>query len=93
MFAKNKVSQSLVDAVNKIMSEEEIKSELLNEAEKVPTATGMKVYGSSYGDSQKARKDQLKSNVDDVKEPSTREITGKDPDSRINKALRKWNCN
>ena len=87
MFAKNKVSQSLVDAVNKIMSEKEVESkeELLNEAEKVPTATGMKVYGSSYGDSQKARKDQLKSNVDDVKEPSTREITGKDPDLKYKK--------
>jgi hypothetical protein len=45
----------------------------------------MKVYGSSYGDSQKARKDQLKSNVDDVKEPSTREITGKDPDLKYKK--------
>ena len=87
MFAKNKVSQSMIDAVNTIMSEKEveIKSELLNEAEKVPTATGMKVYGSSYGDSQKARKDQLKSNVDDVKEPSTREITGKDPDLKYKK--------
>ena len=60
MFAKNKVSQSLVDAVNSVV----------NEAEKVPTATGMKVYGSSYGNSQKARKDQLKTSVDDVKGPS-----------------------
>ena len=73
MFAKNKVSQSLVDAVNKIMSEEEIKSELLNEAEKVPTSTGMKVYGSRYGDSQKARKDQLKTSLDDVKGPSEKD--------------------
>jgi len=36
MFAKNKVSQSLIDAVNKIMSEKEVESkeELLNEAAK-----------------------------------------------------------
>jgi hypothetical protein len=75
MFAKNKVSQSLVDAVNKIMSEKEVESkeELLNEAEKVPTATGMKVYGSRYGDSQKARKDQLKTSLDDVKGPSEKD--------------------
>jgi hypothetical protein len=87
MFAKNKVSQSMIDAVNTIMSEKEveIKSELLNEAEKVPTATGMKVYGSSYGDSQKARKDQLKSAVDDVKEPSEKEVTGKDKDLQYKK--------
>lgn len=64
MFAKNKVSQSLVDAV----------SSIVNEAEKVPTTTGMKVYGSSYGNSQKARKDQLKSTVDDVKGPSKGEL-------------------
>jgi hypothetical protein len=64
MFAKNKVSQSLVDAV----------SSIVNEAEKVPTSTGMKVYGSRYGNSQKARKDQLKSAVDDVKGPSKSEL-------------------
>jgi hypothetical protein len=64
MFAKNKVSQSLVDAVNSVV----------NEAEKVPTTTGMKVYGSSYGNSQKARKDQLKSTLADVKGPSKSDI-------------------
>ena len=64
MFAKNKVSQSLVDAV----------SSIVNEAEKVPTTTGMKVYGSSYGNSQKARKDQLKSTLADVKGPSKSDI-------------------
>jgi hypothetical protein len=75
MFAKNKISQSMIDAVNKIMSEKEVESkkELLNEAEKVPTATGMKVYGSRYGDSQKARKDQLKTSLDDVKGPSEKD--------------------
>ena len=64
MFAKNKVSQSLVDAVNSVV----------NDAEKVPTTTGMKVYGSSYGNSQKARKDQLKSTLADVKGPSKSDI-------------------
>ena len=125
MFAKNKVSQSMIDAVNSVLNEE--KKELLLEpkkkeidetgfhkaahaarksgqshfefqgkkypvtvksykeaiemdeaAEKVPTATGMKVYGSSYGNSMKARKDQLKSPVDDVKKgPTEKNINNK----------------
>jgi len=125
MFAKNKVSQSMIDAVNSVLNEE--KKELLLEpkkkeidetgfhkaahaarksgqshfefqgkkypvtvksykeaiemdeaAEKVPTATGMKVYGSRYGNSMKARKDQLKSPVDDVKKgPTEKNINNK----------------
>ena len=77
MFAKNKVPQSLIDAVKQV-TENKIESqpEMLNEAgwEKVPTPTGTKVYGSSYGDSKKARKDQTKSSVDDVKEPKKKDI-------------------
>jgi hypothetical protein len=47
----------------------------LNEAsEKVATPTGMKVYGSSYGNSKKARADQLKRPVDDVKGPKDKEM-------------------
>ena len=75
MFAKNKVSQSMIDAVNSIV----------NEAEKVPTPTGMRVYGSSYGNSEKARKDQLKSPVDDVEEPDEKQVTGKDKDLQYKK--------
>ena len=77
MFAKNKVPQSLIDAVKQV-TENKIESqpEMLNEAgwDKVPTPTGTKVYGSSYGDSKKARKDQTKSSVDDVKEPKKKDI-------------------
>ena len=43
-------------------------------AEKVPTPTGMKVYGSSYGNSAKARKDQTKSAVDTLKGPKAKEL-------------------
>ena len=75
MFAKNKVSQSMIDAVNSIV----------NEAEKVPTPTGMRVYGSSYGNSEKARKDQLKSPVDDVEEPDEKQVTGKDKELQYKK--------
>jgi hypothetical protein len=40
------------------ISKEELKQ--IDEAEIVKTATGMRVYGSSYGDSAKARRDQVK---------------------------------
>jgi len=47
----------------------------LSEAsEKVPTPTGMKVYGSSYGNSKKARQDQTKSSVDTLKGPKDKEV-------------------
>ena len=47
----------------------------LSEAsDKVPTPTGMKVYGSSYGNSKKARADQLKRPVDDAKGPKDSEM-------------------
>ena len=131
MFAKFKVTQSMIDAVNQVIGEnkEEVKKpELLDEnkkrmitdaemdetgfhkaahaakranqshfefqgkkypvtakshkeaievdeaAEKVPTPTGMKVYGSSYGNSAKARRDQTKSAVDTLKGPKAKEL-------------------
>lgn len=46
----------------------------LDEADKVATSTGMKVYGSSYGDSVKARRDQLKRPVDDTKGPNKSQL-------------------
>ena len=74
MFAKNKVSQSMIDAVNSVINEGKIEEA----SEKVPTPTGMKVYGSSYGNSKKARADQSKSSVDDLKGPKTKELLQKD---------------
>ena len=70
MFAKNKVSQSMIDAVNSVISEGKVEEA----SEKVPTPTGMKVYGSSYGNSKKARADQTKSAVDDLKGPKDKEM-------------------
>jgi hypothetical protein len=79
MFAKNKVSQSMIDAVNSVLGEtkEETNSQqLLDEAaEKVATPTGMRVYGSNYGNSAKARRDQTKSAVDTVKGPKSKELS------------------
>jgi len=47
---------------------------LTEASEKVPTPTGMKVYGSSYGNSKKARADQTKSSVDTLKGPKDKEM-------------------
>lgn len=47
---------------------------LTEASDKVPTPTGMKVYGSSYGNSKKARADQLKRPVDDAKGPKDSEM-------------------
>ena len=54
----------------------ECMEETVDEAtsEKVPTSTGMKVYGHRYGDSAKARKDQTKHNIDKIKEPKDKDL-------------------
>lgn len=75
MFTKSKVSQSLVDAVKNIIGE--------SGPLKVPTATGMKVYGRSYGNSAKAKQDQTKSSVDDLKGPKTKELLQKDKEEHM----------
>jgi len=46
----------------------------LDEAEKVATSTGMKVYGSSYGNSQRARREQIKKSIDTAKGPKMKDI-------------------
>jgi hypothetical protein len=88
MFAKNKISQSMVDAVNKVLGEQPTVQEesLLNEAGapiKEPTKTGMKVYGRSYGNSAKAKQDQTKSSVDNLKGPKTKELLQKDKEEHM----------
>jgi len=55
-----------------------VKEDTVDEAEKVSTPTGMRVFGSSYGNSQKARADQTKSPVDKLKGPKDKELIGKD---------------
>lgn len=45
---------------------------------KIPTSTGTKVLGGSYGNSAKAHQDQTKKDIDKIKGPTTKELTGKD---------------
>ena len=75
MFGKSKVSQSMIDAVNSVLSEEDKKLLLEPEkSEKVATPTGTKVYGHRYGNSAKARKDQTAHDVDKLKGPKDKEM-------------------
>jgi hypothetical protein len=76
MFTKNKVTKSMIDAVNQVIIEKK-EDELLNEAGapiKQATPTGMKVFGRSYGNSAKAKQDQTKSAVDTLKGPKDKEM-------------------
>ena len=67
MFTKNKVSQSMIDAVKNIINES-------GTPIKEPTSTGMRVYGRSYGNSAKAKQDQTKSDLDKIKGPKDKEM-------------------
>lgn len=60
----------------KVRGEEvEAGEEVIDEAsEKVPTPTGMKVYGHRYGDSAKARRDQTKKDIDTLKGPKAKDM-------------------
>jgi hypothetical protein len=64
------------EPMKKAASDKKMKEDVeqIDEVEIVKTATGMKVYGSSYGDSAKARRDQVKRPVDDVKGPNKSEL-------------------
>jgi hypothetical protein len=73
MFVNKLKMNSVAEAVKKITENEPV-----TEAEKVPTATGMKVYGSSYGNSAKARRDQVKKEIDTIKGPKAKDLIQKD---------------
>ena len=73
MFVNKLKMNSVAEAVKKITEEEPV-----TEAEKVPTATGIRVYGSSYGNSAKARRDQVKKDIDTLKGPKAKELIQKD---------------
>ena len=62
-------------------------AERIDEAEIVKTATGMRVYGSSYGDSAKARRDQVKRPVDDVKGPKMKELSDIEAEKKKKKKM------
>jgi hypothetical protein len=65
MFSKSKLPQSLIDAVSNIVE---------NAPVKIPTSTGTKVLGRSYGNSAKAHQDQTKKDIDNLKGPKDKEM-------------------
>ena len=65
MFGKSKVSQALIDAVSNIVESSPIK---------IPTPTGTRVLGASYGNSAKAHQDQTKKDIDKLKGPKDKEM-------------------
>ena len=54
------------------LSKEEV--EQIEEADIEKTATGMRVYGSSYGNSVRARREQVKKSVDTAKGPKMKDL-------------------
>ena len=75
MFSKSKISQSMLDAVNSVINEEDKKLLLEpGKSTKLPIPTGTKVLGHRYGNSAKAHKDQTSHEIDKVKEPSNKEL-------------------
>ena len=55
------------------------------EADIEKTATGMKVYGSSYGNSVRARREQVKKAVDTVKGPKMKDIASIEAEKKTKK--------
>jgi hypothetical protein len=55
----------MIDAVNQVVETAPIKE---------PTPTGVRVYGGSYGNSAKAKQDQTKSSIDNLKGPKSKEM-------------------
>jgi hypothetical protein len=59
--------------------------EQVTEADVEKTATGMKVYGSSYGNSVRARREQIKKSVDTVKGPKMKDIASIEAEKKTKK--------
>ena len=69
----------------KVMAKEDV--EQIEEAEIVKTATGMRVYGSSYGDSAKARRDQVKKSIDTSKGPKMKDLSDIEAEKKKKKKM------
>jgi hypothetical protein len=77
MFAKNKVTQSMLDAVNSVLNEDKkllLEPGVKESSLKIPTGTGTKVLGRGYGNSAKAHEVQHKNPFE--KGPSKKDLKG-----------------
>ena len=85
MFAKSKISQSMIDAVNSVITEEE-KKRLINDDDpvKIATSSGTKVLGTRYGNSAKAHRDATADTLAAVKGPKDKELKALDKEPKRN---------
>ena len=79
-----KTSHPLISAQHEL--DEEAAGQI-EEAEIVKTATGMRVYGSSYGDSAKARRDQVKKSIDTAKGPKMKDLSDIEAEKKKKKKM------
>jgi len=88
-IAADRIEQKQKNMMKKSASDKKMKEEVeqIEEMEIVKTATGMRVYGSSYGDSAKARRDQVKRPVDDVKGPKMKELSDIEAEKKKKKKM------
>ena len=77
------------EPMKKAASDKKIKEEVeqIDEVEIVKTATGMRVYGSSYGDSAKARRDQVKKSIDTSKGPKMKDLSDIEAEKKKKKKM------
>jgi hypothetical protein len=88
-IAADRIEQKQKNMMKKVASDKKMKEEVdqIDEVEIVKTATGMRVYGSSYGDSAKARRDQVKRPVDDIKGPKMKELSDIEAEKKKKKKM------
>ena len=77
------------EPMKKAASDKKMKEEVdqIEEMEIVKTATGMRVYGSSYGDSAKARRDQVKKSIDTSKGPKMKDLSDIEAEKKKKKKM------
>ena len=80
-------SSNQFSSLDKHLSSLKEESEQIDEAEIVKTATGMRVYGSSYGDSAKARRDQVKKSIDTSKGPKMKDLSDIEAEKKKKKKM------
>ena len=86
--AAKRIQQTIKDVpLNSLEKRYKEEVEQVEEAEIVKTATGMRVYGSSYGDSAKARRDQVKKSIDTSKGPKMKDLSDIEAEKKKKKKM------
>jgi hypothetical protein len=86
-IAADRIEQKQKNMMKKAPEVKKEEVEQIDEVEIVKTATGMRVYGSSYGDSAKARRDQVKKSIDTSKGPKMKELSDIEAEKKKKKKM------